>query len=192
MSDLAQVQVTGPVGVIPTPSCVRSRRPATVVAPGQGNESPAPASRTTARQLLDRALAGACLGGRDRQFLARLVHWDKRSAASVARLLDAARQAGRAESGQIEGGRVEGGLSPRQLETVLAALEDATLYRAGGAGATCWDCEIIPGGRCADHVRDSERARAYAELSALLSDAAPGLPAPRDLARYRQRTPVAS
>src|ERR1700722_17837009 len=139
MSDLAQVQVTGPVGVIPTPSCVRSRRPATVVAPGQGNESPAPASRTTARQLLDRGAAG------------------------VARLLDAARQAGRSESGQIEGGRVEGGLSPRQLETVLAALEDATLYRAGGAGATCWDCEIIPGGRCADHVRDSERARAYAE-----------------------------
>jgi hypothetical protein len=187
MSDLAQVQVTGPVAVIPTPSCVRSRRPATVVSPGQGSESPAPACRATARQLLDRALAGARLGGRDRQFLARLVHWDKRSAASVARLLDAARQAGRAESGQIEGS-----LSPRQLETVLAALEDATLYRAGGAGATCWDCEIIPGGRCADHARDSERARAYAELSALLSDAAPGLPAPRDLARYRQRAPVAS
>jgi hypothetical protein len=182
MSDLAQVQVTGPVAVIPTPSCVRSRRPATVVVPGQGDESAAPASRATARQLLDRALAGARLGGRDRQFLARLVHWDKRSAASVARLLDAARQTGRAEAG----------LTPRQLETVLAALEDATLYRAGGAGAACWDCEIIPGGRCADHARDSERARAYAELSALLSDAAPGLPVPRDLNRYRQRTPVAS
>jgi hypothetical protein len=32
-----------------------------------------------------------------------------------------------------------------------------------------WDCENVRGGRCAEHSRDFERARDYAELAALLA-----------------------
>jgi hypothetical protein len=190
MTDPAQVHATGQVAVIPTPSCVRPRRavveqaPVTVTPslparPGTGSR------RATVREKLAGALAGVRLGGRDSQFLARLVHWDKRNAESVAALLVRAREAGREEAG----------LTPRQLEVVMAALGDAALYRASGAaGLGCWDCEIIPGSRCAYHVRDNDRASAYTELAAVLSGHATQteLPKPRDIAGYRRRTPVAS
>jgi hypothetical protein len=202
MTSLAvQAQPATPVAVVPTPACIQPRRVSVrevpvAVAPGPGapaGDAAAP-RRGTARQLLDAALAGVCLGGRDRQFLARLVHWDKRNAASVASLLERARAAGRAESG----------LTPRQLEIVVAALGDAAVYRASGAAATsCWDCEMVRGGRCADHARDFDRASAYADLASALS--APGslVPAPaeltrparerpRDLAEYRHRAAAAS
>jgi hypothetical protein len=122
------------------------------------------------------------------------VHWDKRNAAAVASLLMRARQAGRAEAG----------LTPRQMEGVLAALGDAAIYRASGAaGMDCWDCEIIPGGRCAHHAKDSDRARSYAELGAQLAGRAgvvveggapaeAAVPLPRQINGYRRRTPVAS
>jgi hypothetical protein len=212
MTSLAvQAQPATPVPVVPTPACIQPRRVSVrevpvAVAPGPGELSPgapgpgAPAGdaaaprRGTARQLLDAALAGVRLGGRDRQFLTRLVHWDKRNAASVASLLECARAAGRAESG----------LTPRQLEIVVAALGDAAVYRASGAAATsCWDCEMVRGGRCADHARDFDRASAYADLASALS--APGslVPAPAeqtrparerpcDLAEYRHRAAAAS
>jgi hypothetical protein len=214
----AQIQVPGQVAVIPTPSCIRPQRvvgeqiPATV-APALPTGRDAGSRRSTARDALEGALAGIRLGFRDNQFLARLVHWDKRNAASVASLLVRARQAGRAE----------GGLTPRQLEVVLAALGDAAIYRtSGAAGMDCWDCEIIPGGRCAYHAKDNDRARSYAELAAALSGPAlsgPALaeasvsgagvsgtglsgaattqaglpmPRPRHIAGYRRKTPVAS
>jgi hypothetical protein len=144
--------------------------------------------RTSARAALDAALSGVRLAGRDRQFLSRLVHWDKRNATSVAALLWRARMTGREEAA----------LTPRQLDLVLGALADAATYRASGADAMgCWDCENIPGGRCADHSRDGDRARAYAEVAAALSGGAvqavlPGLPRPTSIAGYRGRTPVAS
>jgi hypothetical protein len=148
--------------------------------------------RATVRDALDAALHGIRLGGRDRQFLRRLVHWDKRNAAAVATLLVRARQAGRSEAA----------LSARQLEIVLTALEDAGLYRTSGAAAVgCWGCENIPGGRCADHARDADRARACAELAAQLAAgrapgsaaaAAGGLPRPTDISGFRQRASVAS
>jgi hypothetical protein len=175
--------------------------------------SPSPVTRRSAvRDELDAVLAGATLTGRDRQFLSRLVHWDKRHATSVLSLLRRARMAGRAEAA----------LSPVQLETVLAALEDAVIHRVASVEAvTCWDCEKTRGGRCADHARDFERARDYAELAALLSAEAPAqepagvepgaarqLPAaptpvtsvpvsaviarPTDLAGYRRRAPIVS
>ncbi len=139
------------------------------------------------RDALDAALRGIVLGGRDRQFLSRLVHWDKRNAAAVASLLGRARLAGRAEVA----------FSPRQMEIVLAALGDAAAYHASGADAAgCWDCENIPGGRCADHARDADRARACTELAAQLaagSAAAPAaLPRPTDISGFRRRTSVAS
>ena len=112
------------------------------------------------RDELDAALAGAPLSTRDRQFLSKLVHWDKRNAAAVASLLRRARRAGRNEAA----------LTPVQLETVLAALEDAVVHRVAGVGTVgCWDCENVRGGRCAEHSRDFERARDYAELAALLA-----------------------
>ena len=75
-------------------------------------------------------------------------------------------------------GRDEVALSARQLEIVLTALEDAAVYRASGADVMgCWDCENIPGGRCADHARDADRARACAELAAQLAVGQPGHPA---------------
>jgi hypothetical protein len=192
MTDPAQAQATGQVAVVPTPSCVRPRRavieqaPVTVTPrlPAQPDGA-GTARRASVREVLDGALAGIRLGCRDRQFLARLVHWDKRNAASVAALIVRARQAGREEAG----------LTPRQLEVVMAALGDAALYRSSGAaGVGCWDCEIVPGGRCAYHARDNDRADAYAELAADLSGTATRaeLPQPRGIAGYRLRTPVAS
>jgi hypothetical protein len=207
MTSLAvQAQAATAVAIVPTPACIQPRRAPVAVAPdvaGPAGDEPAGDDaagprRGTARQLLDAALAGVRLGGRDRQFLARLVHWDKRNAASVASLLERAREAGR------EAGRTEAGLCPRQLEIVIAALGDAAVYRASGAAATsCWDCEMVRGGRCADHARDFDRASAYADLASALS--APGaradapadlhMPArerPRDLTEYRHRTAAAS
>lgn len=213
MTDPAQTQATGPVAV-PTPSCIRPRRgardrPAAELTVGelavgelavgekaagrqQAGEQ-AGSRRSTARDLLDSALAGIRLSCRDRQFVSRLVHWDKRNAASVASLLVRARQAGREEAR-----REEAGLTPRQRELIIAALSDAAEYRASGAagtmGAGCWDCELIPGGRCASHARDNDRARSYAELAAVLS----GVPTqakparPMVIAGFRDRTPVAS
>jgi len=142
--------------------------------------------RATVRDALDAALLGVRLGGRDRQFLRRLVHWDKRNAAAVASLLWRARLAGRGEVA----------LSSRQLEIILGALEDASVYRTSGADALgCWDCENIPGGRCADHAKDADRARACAEVAAQLSartataGAPPGhLQRPTDIAGLRRLT----
>ena len=193
MTDPAQTQATVAVAIIPTPSSIRPRRAAQQaagdqaaaavpqgVADGRGS-----GSRRSARELLEGALAGIRLSCRDSQFLGRLVHWDKRNAAAVASLLERARQAGRDEAG----------LTPRQREIIIAALDDAAIYRASGAaGSGCWDCEMMPGGRCASHVKDPDRARAYAELAALLSGmpAEAELPLPRDISGYRSRTPVAS
>jgi hypothetical protein len=62
----------------------------------------------------------------------------------------------------------------------------------------CWDCENIPGGRCADHARDADRARACAELAAQLAVGNPATPTagplkrPTSIARFRRRTSVAS
>ena len=187
------------VAAIPTPACIQPRRVPVAVAPDLGSAAlpggicveglPAEAAprRGTARQLLESALAGVRLGGRDRQFLARLVHWDKRNAASVASLLERAQEAGHAA------GRAEAGLTPRQLELVVAALGDAAVYRASGAAATsCWDCEMVPGGRCADHTRDFDRASAYADLASALSATRPARDCPRDITPFRRRAPVAS
>jgi hypothetical protein len=198
MTSLAvQAQVATAVAAVPTPACIQPRRAPVreVTASDQAPVAVAVAEdlagprRGTARQLLESALAGVRLGGRDRQFLTRLVHWDKRNAASVASLLERAQEAGR------EAGRAEAGLTPRQLEVLVAALGDAAVYRASGAAATsCWDCEMVPGGRCADHTRDFDRASAYADLASALS--APAARSPRDLPRditdYRHRAPVAS
>ena len=193
----AQTQATGPVAV-PTPSCIRPRRVAgerpasngAAVEPAAGDR-PAGSRRSAAREMLDSALAGLRLSCRDRQFVSRLVHWDKRNAESVAALLTQARAAGRQEARNEDAG----GLTPRQRELIVAALGDAAQYRASGAAGTgCWDCEMIPGGRCASHARDNDRARSYAELAAVLS----GGPTQAELARpmviagFRRRTPVAS
>jgi hypothetical protein len=192
MTSLAvQAQAATTVAAVPTPACIQSRRAPVcqVPAAGQAPMAVAPVTvgdagprRGTARQLLDAALAGVRLGSRDRQFLTRLVHWDKRNAASVASLLERAQEAGR------EAGRAEAGLTARQLEVVVAALGDAAVYRASGAAAaSCWDCELVPGGRCADHARDFDRASAYADLASTLS-----APAPRDITDFRRRAAVAS
>jgi hypothetical protein len=207
---------------IPRPSCIRPRRvvgpagPVGTAGPGElggvgGSEGQGGApqislagsgsARTSVRSAIYAALCGVRLASRDRQFLARLVNWDKRNAASVASLLWRARQAGREEAA----------LTPRQLEVVLSALRDAAVYRASGrAAAFCWDCDLVPGGRCGEHAKDNDRARAYAEAARVLSamavpppgsalpGAAPGssaedeLSQPRGIAGYRRRAPVAS
>jgi hypothetical protein len=210
MTSLAvSADATTAVAAIPTPACIQPRRVPVAVAadlgsaalPGgvrvEGLAAAAAPRRGTARQLLEAALAGVRLGGRDRQFLARLVHWDKRNAAAVASLLERAREAGRADAElaaaerPVVAERTGAGLTPRQLELVVAALGDAAVYRASGAAATsCWDCEMVPGGRCADHSRDFDRASAYADLASALS--APRPAAARDLTTYRHRAPVAS
>jgi hypothetical protein len=199
MTSLAvSAQAATAVAAVPTPACIQPRRVPVAVAAGLGSSSlpgglaedlaaGAEPRRGTARQLLDAALAGVRLGGRDRQFLARLVHWDKRNAASVASLLERAQEAGRAA------GRAEAGLTPRQLELVVTALGDAAVYRASGAAATsCWDCDMVPGRRCADHARDFDRASAYADLASALSAPRPARDCPADITPFRHRAPVAS
>jgi hypothetical protein len=143
--------------------------------------------RATVQDSLDAALRGASLNGGDRQFLSKLVQWDKRNAAAVASLLCKARAAGCAEAG----------LTARQLEIVVTALEDAAVYRDSGADALgCWDCENIPGGRCADHSKDADRAGACTELAAQLTAAsaagAAELQDLTDISGFRRRTSVAS
>jgi hypothetical protein len=167
------------------PPAGSSRSPAGMPAsqvPRQGPES----RRASVRDALDAALNGAVLCSRDRQFLARLVKWDKRNAASVAALLWRARLAGRAEAA----------LTGQQLEIVLGALTDAAAYRESGAQSIgCWDCENFPGGRCAEHARDLDLARTCAELASVLAagkGAVAGLPQPSDIAGHRQYSTVAS
>src|ERR1700730_10860255 len=143
MIDRAQGPEPAKVTAVPRPPGARPR-------PAAAQRQPRGTCRATVRDALDTALRGIVLGGRDRQFLSRLVHWDKRNAAAVASLVGRARLAGRAEVA----------LSPRQMEIVLTALGDA---------AGCWDCENSPGGRCADHARDEDRARACTELAAQLA-----------------------
>lgn len=190
MRDRVQGSESTNVTAVPGPPAMRSRR--APVQPGNGpvQLQRSGTCRATVRDALDAALRGARLGGRDRQFLRRLVHWDKRNAAAVASLLWRARQAG----------RIEASLSARQLEVLLTALEDAAVYRTSGVAAVgCWDCENIPSGRCADHARDGDRARACAELAAQLAAghiASPGgagdLQRPTDISGFRRRTSVAS
>lgn len=158
--------------------------------------------RASVRAAIHAALCGVRLSMRDRQFLGRLVNWDKRNAVSVASLLWRAREAGREESG----------LSPKQREIVLAALTDAAIYRASGrASAFCWECEMVPGSKCQEHTGDGERALAYTQVARMLAaQAAPagaadgdarGKEVPgsavnaaelRSLADYRRRAQVAS
>src|SRR5690348_9173948 len=130
MTDPAQTQATVAVAIIPTPSSIRPRRAAQQAASDQAAaavpqgvaDGRGSGSRRSARELLEGALAGIRLSCRDSQFLGRLVHWDKRNAAAVASLLERARQAGRDEAG----------LTPRQRELIIAALDDASIYRASG------------------------------------------------------------
>ena len=141
----------------------------------------------TVQESLDAALRGASLNARDWQFLSKLVQWDKRNAADVASLLWRARAAGRAE----------GGLTATQREIVVTALEDAAVYRDSGADALgCWDCENIPGGRCAHHAKDADRARTCTELAAQLAAASAAgvaeLQDPTDISGFLRQTPVAS
>jgi uncharacterized membrane protein len=202
MTDLGNGLVADKQAAVPTPSCIRARRAPAEQAPvsamaataaafalaagPSGGSGPAGGSggsgRMAARAAFEASLGGVELTDRDRQFISRLVHWDKRNASSVASLLHRARRAGRDEAA----------ITPRQLETVLAALGDAARYRSSGvAAAGCWDCDNIPGGRCAEHARDDDRARAYAELAAALSGP-DGLVEPRYISGYRRRRPVAS
>ncbi len=189
-----------PVPRQPAPALVTSRSAA--VGPQHVRAVKQPAiSRAAVRDELDAALAGAPLSARDKQFLGKLVHWDKRNAASVASLLRRARRAGRNEAA----------LTPVQLDMVLAALKDAVVHRVAGVDSVgCWDCENVRGGRCPEHSRDFERARDYADLAALLSarggqahidgelcstDLAPTptpIQPPTDISGYRRRTPIVS
>jgi hypothetical protein len=150
--------------------------------PRQGSGS----RRASVREALDAALAGATLSGRDRQFLTMLIKWDKRNAASVVALLWRARMAGRAEAA----------LTGRQLGIVLRALTDAAAYRESGAASIgCWDCENIPGGRCAEHSNDPDLAQACIELASVLAagnGTAGELPQPAEIAGQRQYSTVAS
>jgi hypothetical protein len=135
---------------------------------------------------LDTALNGAVLADRDRQFLGRLIKWDKRNVSSVISLIWRARLAGRAEVA----------LTAPQLDVVLGALSDAAAYRDSGADSLgCWACENVPGGRCSEHVKDLDRARACSELASVLAAGkiSPGeLPQPSEIAGYRRFATAAS
>jgi hypothetical protein len=146
MTDLAQEQVTRPGRAKEDRS--DSRRTAS---PARGDSG-----RAAVRALLEAALSGIDLTATDRRFLARLSQWDKRNATMVASLVSRARQWGRREAS----------LSPSQLDIVRAALLDALEYRtSGAASAGCWDCTSRASGLCAEHARDTDRARVFAELA---------------------------
>ncbi len=118
--------------------------------------------RAAARAVLDAALSGIELNATDRRFLARLSQWDKRNATMVASLVSRARRRGRREAA----------LTPSQLDVVRSALLDALEYRtSGAASAGCWDCTSRASGLCAEHARDADRARVFAELATALGGA---------------------
>jgi hypothetical protein len=111
-------------------------------------------------EALDAALAGTGLAVRDRQFIDRLMKWDKWNAASLVSLLWKARFAGRAEAA----------MKPQEVETVIGALKDAARYRESGADSLgCRDCEDVPAGRCQEHSKDFARARACTDLAASMT-----------------------
>jgi hypothetical protein len=96
----------------------------------------------------------------DRPYRSRIGPCDRGDAGSVAALLWLARLTGRDEAV----------LTSRQLDIVLGALGDAIAYRDSGVNALgCWDCENVPGGKCAEHARNADTARVYAELASALS-----------------------
>jgi len=142
--------------------------------------------RITVRDALDAALGGAVLRSRDKQFLNRLVKWDKRNAASVVSLLWRARLAGRAEAA----------LSDGELDIVLGALSDAASYRDSGADSLgCSDCENVLSGRCSEHAKDPDRARSCTELASALAARKIGggeLPVPSDIDDYAEFSTMAS
>lgn len=162
----------------------------TDLAQGQAGSSGRPGGRATARAVLGDVLTGVELTAAERRFLSRLSHWDKRDAMIVASLVARARQVGRQEA---RAGAAA--LGPDQLEIVLSALMDALAYRMPApAQAGCWDCGSGPGRLCAVHARDADRARAFAELAALLSGEVRSaglsrLDPPRE---YRRQAAVAS
>jgi hypothetical protein len=135
-------------------------RPGRAIADRSGRDS----GRAAARAELNAALSGVELTAADRRFLARLSQWDKRQAAIVASLVSRARKRGRREAT----------LSASALSTVIAALVDAYEYRtSGAASAACWDCASRASGLCAEHARDADRARAFAELAGTLAGRRP-------------------
>src|SRR6202034_4239226 len=168
MRDRVQGSENTNVTAVPGPPAMRSRRAA--VQPGSSPvqlQRPS-ACRAPVRDALDAALRGVRLGGRDRNFLRRLVHWDKRNAAAVASLLWRARQAG----------RIEASLSGRQLEVVLTALEDAGVYRNSPAAAA----QIMPRtptghARAPNWPRSSRPLRSRAPAGRATSSARPASPA---------------
>lgn len=175
MTDLAHGQAARSDIVNASPSSMRTR-PQT---------ASADSGRATARAVLKGALSGVELTALDRRFLSRLCQWDKRTATELASLVVRARQSGRGEAG----------LAPEQLEVVLAALMDAFAYRtSGAASAGCWECASRTSGLCAEHAKDADRARAFADLAAALS----GKVTPAVLARldtvpgYQHQAAVAS
>jgi hypothetical protein len=154
MTSLAHGQAVRPASTV-------SGRPAI---PPHPPAAPPESGRAAARASLEDALAGVELSAADRRFLARLIGWDKRTAASIASLLRRARQSGRHEAA----------LSPKELETVLAALTDAFAFRTSGSSAAgCWDCADLASGLCAEHEKDAGRAHAFAELATALSSRKP-------------------
>jgi hypothetical protein len=154
MTDLAQGQATRPGRATGDRSgCRAGARPAGT------NPSKADSGRAAAKAELDAALSGVELTATDRRFLARLSQWDKRTATTIASLVSRARQRGRREAA----------LSAPQLDTVVAALVDALEYRtSGAASAGCWDCTSRASGLCAEHARDADRARRFADLAVVL------------------------
>ena len=72
MIDRAQGPEPAKVTAVPRPPGARPR-------PAAAQRQPRGTCRAAVRDALDTALRGIVLGGRDRQFLSRLVHWDKRT-----------------------------------------------------------------------------------------------------------------
>jgi hypothetical protein len=164
MNDPTEERIPDRSVAVPEPRAYRRQvqDPSAAVDPPQEPE----ARRASVRGALETALDGAQLGRRDQQFLSRLIKWDKRTAAAMVSLLWQARLAGRAEVT----------LTPDQLGVVLAALSDAARYRDSGADSLgCWDCENVPGGWCADHAQDRDRARACTDLRSALGSRADSL-----------------
>ncbi|MHB1593197.1 MAG: hypothetical protein ACYCO9_12955 [Streptosporangiaceae bacterium] len=159
---------------MPTPARLAGRQ--RVATPESG--------RGAARVALDSALGGVDLSPAEQRFVARLCQWDKRNAAAVTSLITKARQTGRAEAE----------ITLRQREIVLAALMDAFTYRTSGAAADgCWECANRASGLCAEHAKDADRARAFADVATALCRAiAPASIARIDSADFRRRTAVAS
>jgi hypothetical protein len=100
--------------------------------------------------------AGVQLGAYDYRILVWLTGWEPETCAVIADLITRA---------------ATGPLSTAQRSTVIAALDDAAVFRTERAAAYCLECAESPTDLCEAHADDLDQADAYRHVARELGGA---------------------